>query len=151
MTLLACALFAALAVFSSGCGGGADGATAASQPLTKAQFIKKASAICASEEERKKAGLRPLVKPGVGVFGADEKELEKMVAKVINPLYEEMIAELAALNPPTKDKQEVAAIVHKFEKYLAISEANPSLLVHRDPFGYADEAAAKYGIEGCSL
>jgi hypothetical protein len=143
-------LLIAAAVLVAGCGGSEDGATAA-QPLTKAQFIKKASAICKSEESRKEHRLTGLVAPGVGIFGASEKELEKMVIKGVIPLYDELISELANLRPPVRDEAEVGKMIAKYKAILKTSEAQPHSLIHRDEFALANRLASRYGIEYCSL
>ena len=147
-TLAAALLVAAMALLSS-CGSGDDGSATASEPLTKAQFIKQASAICASEETRKKEAIESAREGGIA--GANKKELAQLVADAILPLYEEMIGEMAALNPPVKDEATVNHIIDQYEKTLKEAEAKPSVLVVNDIFLKPNLVAEKYGVKNCTL
>ena len=140
-----------LASAATGCGGGSSSATAAA-PLTKPQFAKRATAICQKAVEEKLPRLEAAIKSegGRGLFGASNNELEKLASKAVLPLYAETISELESLNPPAKDKAQVAKILHEYKAVLKEAEADPSMALESNPFTKADEAAAKYGFS-CSL
>jgi hypothetical protein len=150
-TYLAAALLVLLLAALSGCGGGDKGSATDSEPLTKAQFIKRASAICQREDAAKARRLEKAAAPGKAVLNGSRGELRKLVVEVIIPLYRELISELASLEPPTKNKAQVERIVGTFEALLEEAEANPDPMIQTDPFTKADELAASYGIQNCSL
>jgi hypothetical protein len=138
-----------LAAVATGCGGG--GGTGPSQ-LTKAQFVKQATAICQKSAEEKAPRLEAAIKGegGRGLFGASNGELEKLASKVVLPLYRETISRLGTLSPQSRDKARVAKVLGEYEAALKEAEADPSLALEGNPFAKADEAAAKYGFD-CSL
>ena len=140
-------LFFVLALF--GCGGG--GQPSDSEPLTRAQFIKRASAICRSEEARKTRALRSVSERGNDFLGGSRRDLEKLVSEAILPLYAEMIEEMAELSPPPKDAAKVERIVSQYERKLGEAEANPGRQIVDDSFLKVNQLAASYGIEGCTL
>jgi hypothetical protein len=133
----------------SGCGG-SDG-DSSSQPLTRAQFIKRASAICFSEEERKSKQLEAASKLGKNYLGGSKKELTELIVTVGLPLYEEMIEELAALKPPANEQAQWDAIVQRYEEALKEAEATPAKQITDDSFVAVNVAATKYGVNECSL
>jgi len=142
----------AVAVCLSGCGGGsASGDSSGSEPLTKAQFIKRASAICRGEETRKTRALGSASKRGENYLAGSHQELEELVAKAILPLYAVMIEELAELDPPAGDRPEVERIISQYEKKLVEAEANPGRLITDDSFVEVNQLAERYGIEDCTL
>lgn len=149
-TFLVAALLVATAVLLSSCGGGGGTATA-SEPLTKAQFIKRASAICQKEDPEKFRRLRTAVDPDKGIFGSSPRELEKLAVKVGLPLYKELIEEFESLKAPAKDAARIDSFLRILNGALKDAETNPHQLLSKDPFAPANEVAAKYGIEGCSL
>jgi hypothetical protein len=145
------ALLTALLISLSGCGSGGDGSATASEPLTKAQFIKRASAICASEESRKQSKLKAASKLGENYFGGPKQELTQLVSKVVLPLYKELIEEMSTLSPPAGEEAEVKRIIEKYEKTLKKAEADPGKEVYVDSFVKTNLAAEKYGIKNCTL
>jgi hypothetical protein len=148
------AWIAALAVVAllSGCGdSSAGGDSSGSEPLTKAQFIGRASAICRGEESRKTRALSSASKRRKNYLTGSHRELEDLVAKAILPLYAEMIDELAELDPPASDRPKVEHIISRYEKTLEEAEANPGRLVTDDSFVQVNRLAERYGIEDCTL
>jgi hypothetical protein len=136
---------------AAGCGGG-DSTSATSPELTKAQFVKQATAICQKTAEEKQSRLEAAIKGerGRGLFAASNAELEKLASKVVLPLYGEALSRLGDLNPPAKDKARVGRILHGYEAAMKEAEADPSTGFENNPFAKPDEAAAAYGF-GCSL
>lgn len=139
-----------LGVVAVGCGGGGE---AAPPELTKAQFVKQATAICQKVEEEKQSRLEAAIKSEKrrGLFAASDSELEKLAAKVVLPLYEEGVSRLGRLNlAGKKDKAKTAKILHEYEVALKEAKADPSTALEGNPFARPDEAAAAYGFS-CSL
>jgi hypothetical protein len=144
--LVSLALLAAL----TGCESGGDASATASEPLTKAEFIKRASAICGKEDEEKTERLEAAAQSEKGL-NASKRELKRLIVVAVIPLYQELISELASLQPPAQDKAKVAKIVSTFKAILREAEAKPGYLVLHDPFTKADLMAQRYGIENCSI
>jgi hypothetical protein len=140
----------AFAACLSGCGG-SGGEASESQPLTKAQFIKRASAICRSEEARKTRALRAASMHGRNYLAGSHRELARLVSDEILPLYAEMIEELAELNPPAAEQRKVEQIVSRYEETLKEAEANPGRQLVDDSFVKVNQLAGRYGIEDCTL
>jgi hypothetical protein len=143
-------LLVALACLSS-CGGGGEGEASVSESLTRAQFVKRASAICRSEEARKARALRAASERGKSYLAGSRRELEKLVSEAILPLYAEMIEEMAELSPPPKDAAQVERIISQYEQTLEKAKANPGRQLVDDSFVTVNQLAARYGIEECTL
>jgi hypothetical protein len=139
---LLCAL--ALAVLA-GCGG-SDSSTTASEPLTKTQFIKRATGLCKKVFDE----IEPRMEEAAGknFFSASRRKQVRLTVEVVIPFYQEVIAEFADLEPPAGDKA-AAGLIDEAEAKLKQSEAKPTLLMDADPFESFDLAAQRYGIEGC--
>lgn len=143
------ALLIAAALVVAGCGGG--GSSSSSTPaLSKAQYVKKANAICKKSQQEREAQVNELaeeVKPG-----ADPGELPKkgLVEAVIGPLGN-MVDELAALPAPEGDEEKVEEIVEGYRKPVEEIEEEESVAFNGELFHEADEKALKYGIENCVL
>jgi hypothetical protein len=137
-----------LSGFLSSCGGGDGGSATASEPLTKTQFIKRASAICEQVGDEIEPRLKAAVPPGESFLSGSRQKLVKLAKTVVIPLYQEVIAELAALSPPAGDRQ-ADELIHQLEATLRQAESHPAPLLDNDPFAKLDKAAGDYGIEGC--
>lgn len=133
----------------AGCGGSEE--ASGSEALSKSQFVKRASAVCFSEEERKTKAMESASKLGKNFLGGSKKELTELVSTVVLPLYAEMIEEFAALKPPAKEQAKWDAIVRQYEEALAEAKANPAKQVTDDSLARVNIAAEKYGVEECTL
>lgn len=131
-------------------GSGADG-NSSSAPLTKAQFVKKADAICENvpvryrkllgefEKEQKKQG-KP--KPSVA---------ESNLAAAVPPLPE-AAEELEALNPPSGDEQKVEAMIAALDAAAEGLEKKPNSALSgpQSPFDEFQKLTKAYGLTACS-
>jgi hypothetical protein len=136
-----------LACLLPGCGGGGGGDSTASGPLTRRQFIEQTASICQKVGKERQLQIEEL---GPKALAGSQQELEDVVRKVIFPLYQEAIAKMARLNPPKGDR-EAAKLVNRLETTLKKAEADPGTLIKHNSFIEVDQAAAKYGIEGCTF
>lgn len=153
-----CLLGALLTACLLGCGGGRDDTApasersvpASSEPLTKPQFIKRANEICQNGQKEKERRLAEKGVEGLGV-GISRQKLAKIVDEIVIPLYGEIVSELISLSPPAGDDAALK-VVRRYKATLKDAEAQPATqLMEKDPFGAPDVAAARYGIEGCTL
>jgi hypothetical protein len=132
----------------AGCGGGESTST---EPLTKAEFVKQATAICQTIEARSTEAFESASKQGKNFLAGPKKELTELVATTGLPLYEEIIGELAVLEPPAKEQADWDAIIERYEKALVEAEADPAKQLERDSFTPVGVAIEKLGIKGCYL
>jgi hypothetical protein len=133
-----------------GCGGSEGGSASGDQPLSKAEFIKSAEAIClkgiAEKEKLFSAGLES----GKSVKYASTAELKEFVESVAVEPYSKVVAGLAQLHPRTTDKAAIA-VVHSYETAQKDAEANPLGAMKQNPYLKPDQVAAAYGIKSCEL
>jgi|GEM_PF-1330486 len=121
------------------------------EPLTKAQFIKRANTICAKTKQRQSTALGAYLKQDEGALSADRKSQEKLILAVAVPPFQQQVEELAALSPPEGDEAEVERIISGFEEALQATEENPDTLIRgRGEFAEAEKLAAAYGMKACS-
>ena len=133
-----------LAAIVAGCGGGES---TASEPLTKAEFIKAADAICEKADEAQEAELAAYVKKNPKAE-ANKAEQTKLVAIAGLPPVRTEIEELAELGVP----EEAEALLGEMEKALEESESDPSSVLDStdNPFTAVEKEAAKFGFKACN-
>lgn len=125
----------------TGCAG-TDAPASTAPQLSKAQFVSKASAICArTTRDLEAAGGR--LSPGTSEA--------TFVRRDVSPIFRTSVRKLAALRPPTGDEAVVNEILDAAHRGLARLEANPASLKapagsRRDPFREFGRRAVDYGI-----
>jgi hypothetical protein len=140
----------ALAALVAGCGSGGDDSTVT---VTKAQYTKKADAVCVKnsgaitqrfhayvvkfEKENKK-------EPGTG-------QHVMIAEKVLLPGFQTEAEELRELDAPAEDEEQITAMLDAFEKGIEEGEENPKPFVIKGSpsFRRALDIATKYGLESC--
>jgi hypothetical protein len=158
--LLLAAVLAALLV-SVGCGSSgsdssssssSDGSSSESAPLAKAEFIKRADAICKKTEAERTSGIKAFYKkvganPEKALVGKQGKE---MVFVAIVPPLEKQAEELRALGVP--NEKAAKAIMVEFDEALAafkkLSESGKEET--KDPFSAVNQHSRKYGFKTCN-
>jgi hypothetical protein len=145
--LLAIAL--ALSVHLAGCG---DGNEESAPELTKAQFIKRADAICEQTEKRQEAGLQAYAKrQGHTTSLSEEAVQEKVVLEVGLPPVERQLEELRQLSVPSDGEETVGAILAALEKAIIKAKADPHSMLEpsANPFNGSEALARSYGLKTC--
>jgi hypothetical protein len=137
---------ALLAVAIAGCGGG-DEATS----LTRAEYIKRANALCETKREERNDAIAAAIK------GRDQRKLlplekrEQLVLAIL-PSYAEVGQMLDALGPPEGDEKEVEAIVKAIEDAVRDVKADPqAALESTRQFYKANKLTTEYGLTGCVI
>jgi hypothetical protein len=139
----------ALAAFAVGCGGSSEATTV---PLSKAQFIKRADAICWRARQRFNALYQPFVKK----YGLPEgkrrslAEYAEAVKTALAPSVEWEVKEIRALGAPRGESRTVDAILAAVESGLEAVERHPG--VQADPekqFAESHKLARAYGLTIC--
>ena len=129
---LACVVWA-------GCGG--------EQPLSKAEYVKQADAVCAkSNKAIEEAGKR------LGNGRPDEAAVEKFVKEDVIPMTEKRVADLRDLAVPEGDAEKLDKIYDSLDEALKKVEGDPIAIIKsgKDPFEDAGKQAADYGMKVCS-
>jgi hypothetical protein len=136
----------ALALLVSGCGGSDDEPEA----LSKAQFVKQASAICQEGEKERGKLVEEFGQKAAGKKITVEDQEELVLAAL--PTYEKTTTGLSELGAPEKDEEKVAAIIEAREEAVENVESNPgTAVVGSIPFKKANDLAKDYGLTACTV
>lgn len=148
-----------LCLFLAACGGGSDSTTSAAQtltdstaasgPLTKAQFLKQGNKICAHGVKKKEQLLGAVANNAEG-GEASQAELVGVVEQIV-PVYSETVSQLDELAPPSKDEAAIDKMVKAYEKALEETADNPAAALKATPFDEPNVLALKYGLTSCEL
>jgi hypothetical protein len=135
----------AIAALVAGCGGGNDSSsstTVATSSLSKAQFVKKANAIC---EQGRTKFVNYLSK---------EVALPEAIVDVVAPTLEEVTSEIRELGAPKGGESQVEAFLASMqrgtEEMVAKRETAKVLSDIEPPFEESAKLAAKYGLDHCT-
>lgn len=137
----------AVALLASGCGGDTSEAH-----LTKTQLIKKGDTICQQADGKRLAALAPYMKKAKEGKGLPPRaRQEELVVELVLPPFQEEAEELAELNPPEGDEEQVQALIDAIEEAVERGEADPSSILGgaSSQFGEAEKLGREYGFEHC--
>lgn len=125
----------ALAVLLFGCGGGEASSPA---PLTKAVFVKKASALC--ERSRQKAAENTA------------SSFSSAIHQTVLPAIEEAVEGIRSLGMPSGDESKIEAMLDSTQEAVEQAEGQKvsSLPELETFFKKAASEARKYGIPACA-
>lgn len=141
--------FLALAAVVAGCGSAnGEGAPA----LSKAEFIKKADAICAETDKAQDAAQRDFEKKYPKAPASPRWE-EKFILVVGLPPIQVEAEKIGDLAPPSDDEEEIGEIVAGLEKAVREVKENPSTMLEPGTVGpFADVflLTERYGFKACS-
>jgi hypothetical protein len=133
----------------SGCGSG-DTTTTAS--LSKAEFVRKANAICAKDAQRMQKDFQAFSSEHNDNPNPSRAEYEEFIAKVIEPNLTHQIRTIRALGSPASDAGTVEEILSAVEEGLRTAGEKPELVTrgNAEIFGKAIKLAATYGLTACA-
>lgn len=137
---------------ASGCGGSSDTVEVQTGLLSKAEFIKKADAVCLKGQER---GARDLAsymsKNHITLTGPlPDAVAAGLFGSVIEPTYQREITEISELGAPNKDAKQVAAMLEAIEAGLTKGQRDPAGAISRNELvPSAGELARAYGLTEC--
>lgn len=135
-----------LALLAAGCGGND------STSLTKAEFIKQGDAICKETDKSQNQKIRAYLAENPKT-PSTKANTEKVIS-VAFPQIKAEVEELAALDPPSGDEEEIEAIVAGVEEGLEEAEKNPvstNKTGAGNPFDEVGKLARKYGFKECDF
>lgn len=160
--VIAAALSALL--FAAGCGGSDDDSATGSSggstdvtietgSLSKAEFIKQASAACVKTQEQfEKHAAAFLEESNKNPPKPTETSPEiTLVKTVFIPDYQDQVEAVSALGAPSGDEQELTTFLEALQKVLDDADANPQAFIESGgSFGKAPKLAKAYGLVGCA-
>lgn len=123
-----------------------------SGPLTKAEFLKQANQICRKSMAKKEEAVLSLAKLAAeGGTPPSQQAVEKLAKVVIFPTYNDILDQMAQLEPPQGDEAKVQAMITKYEADLKIAEAEPIKASKENLFVDANDLGEAYGLESCNF
>jgi hypothetical protein len=148
----------ALTLILAGCGGGSSDTSSSgdlsASPLSKAEFIKKADAICAAGGKRTQAEFASYVKEKKisAEAGPTAAQFAEISENIQVPAYKRQAEELRALGAPSGEEEKVTAIFDAIDAGIEkVEEADPkeALESSNSMFVEADTLAVEYGFKVC--
>jgi len=148
-------MVAALAI---GCGGAGEGSSTAAtaleqKRLTKAEYVKEATALCVREKAQIIAKLEPLLSKFEKGEGTPELASQAM-EEVILPGFRVQYEDLRALVPPWKDADFLDLMLLKFSRSIEDGEEDLAKFFHIKPSTYSEFVEGtlmtrEFGVKGC--
>lgn len=131
---------------AAGCG--EDSSTAS---ITKAQFVKKANAICAKVGQEVVSDFASYAKENKNLKTPTEADYADLVDAVMTPNIEKEVTELEALGAPSGDEDTVEELIDSRAATIEKAEAEPSLLLNESDelFAESSKLATEYGLDEC--
>jgi hypothetical protein len=128
---------------ASAAGTGVAETAAKKTPLTKAEFIAQANALCESAA----ASAQPLVQQFRSVKPSPQAAAQVVAA--VAPIIQAQINATKKLVPPKPDQAKIKKMLAAAQAELKKLKADPSLLLKQggSPFKAADRIARAYGLE----
>lgn len=140
--------------FAFGCGNGEDEATSAdetaSAPLTKAQFIKQADAICAKNRKQRELEIANWQRNYPEGRAKAEVNVDAALKEVIGPSYKLKAEGLETLAPPAQDQAAVSLLIKRLSKAAEILEEEGAGGRIRSKLSHFEKEAIAYGLNACS-
>ncbi len=134
-------VIAALVWAGCGSGGGEDS-------LTKADFIRKANAICSKWQQARgnrysaaASKYRPL---------NSKENKENAIIFVLSP-YEAAIDDLGELSPPSGEEAKVETLVDAMEEAMAQVKKDPLAATQKPVFKDSNKLVETYGLDECTV
>lgn len=154
VALAGAAMAAALTI---GCGGGKEASSPVAAPeqrhLTKAEYVKEATALCVREKARITAKLEPLLSKFEKGEGTPELARQAM-DEVVLPGFRVQYEGLRALVPPWKDADFLDLMLLKFSRSIEDGEEDLPKFFRIKPSTYSEFVEGtlmtrEFGIKGC--
>lgn len=127
-----------------GCGGGGD-----SHPLTKAEFIKQADAICVKVNKENTRDVAAWKKQHSISAKDGEAAVDEILENVVVRSIRRQVKQLEALSPPTEDEEKIAKMIgHLSQAAESLAEKGFEGL-GGSGFAPFQQEAVEYGLEDC--
>jgi hypothetical protein len=138
----------AVALLVAGCG---SSSSASDEPLTKAQYVKKANAVCTTYGKRVFAEVGAYLKKHPARKTPSEAQSSGVMGSVVLPGLASEVEALKALPAPRGDGAQIEAMLAKLEAGLAEGETDPTHFFssQKSEFSRGVKLAQAYGLKGC--
>jgi hypothetical protein len=144
-----------LPVLTLALGGCGSGGAESTSSLTKAEFLKKGNAICATGgEEINKAYEEFSRKHVAGGKTPSKALLDKAAAEIVLPVREKEVRALRALGAPSGQEERVDVMLAAWEEGIEKGEKDPNSLRKAGPefaFYKSYSMGIDYGLKKCWL
>ena len=148
--------------FALGCGSSGSEGTAASEtiskPLTKAEYIKQATAICKENSKSRNADFGTWSKQYEGDPNGPNAHFAEAIEEVVVPSVGDKVAELEKLPAPEADADKLAAMIDSLSQAQKnLDQAGQGGIVEADVQQFESETAkykrmaTDYGLGVCSI
>jgi hypothetical protein len=151
------------ALIVAGCGGSGNSTngdlgevTVETSSLSKAEFMKRADAICKTNKAQLIHEYKLFVTSALAeaksnsASKSDEKASQrKLVDTLVVPSFEKDIEEISALGAPKGDEQEITSLLDSLKKELERLQQDPSKVLDAS-FARTSKMAQAYGLSGCA-
>lgn len=131
----------------SSCGGG-------DATLSRAEFIKRADAICERADKTQAGEAAAYAKAHINAIqGLSRKAaVEKLVGAILGPSVLKEANEIETLGAPDGDEGKIKAFIAAIEEGVKKAEKNPGTVedLSGGPFNHADNLASEYGFQKCN-
>jgi hypothetical protein len=122
----------------------------AAQPITQAQFLKRAETICTRAGKHRAAAVEQAGKEvGRSITPPYEQNEIELAARVFLPPLRELVSGLGDL-PVPDDGGRLEAMIREYENSLARAEASHEKLLDPRTFAPARDLARMAGLEICT-
>jgi hypothetical protein len=140
------AVAAVVAAVILGCGSDSE-----TTSLTKAQFLKKANAICTNTSSQlSETFQRTAEETNGGQAGEGVAEKRQAFGEEISAGVQTMMDELSELGAPAGDEQKIEEILDAYGRSSEQIEEDVALFLTGKALDKPDQLAAAYGIKGCA-
>jgi hypothetical protein len=131
-----------LALVAAGCG--SDEKT-----ISKAEFLRKGNAICASGNKEIDAGANKIFRNRKS--RPSQADIKRFANEVLLPSVERQVKGIKDLGAPKGDEDKVKAILDAADEGIAAGKRDPASLAsdNADPFAKANRLARAYGLTVC--
>lgn len=143
----------ATAIIAAGCGGD-DGSTTETISDAKAEFIAAGDQICTDIGEQTNAAVQKKLqidsdKPQI----ATDNQVVEIYRDITIPYLVKLFDQLAALDPPPGDEDEIQAILDSADDAIAKAKKDPAIIAKTpeegNPFDESNELEQAYGFKVC--
>jgi hypothetical protein len=143
-------------LLATGCGGGSSNSevTVQTGSLSKAEFVKKADAICEAARTEFLAMYSAFLKAHsseVNSAQSQEALFTEMVETILSPNIEGQIEQISELGAPTDYAPKATSFLNALQKRIDEASEDPAgLTTTAFPFKKAEDVAKGVGMNGCA-
>jgi hypothetical protein len=147
LTWLSIGVLLGVGLIIAGCGG--DDSNAGS--ISKAEFVKKAEAVCKKGNKRMEGALAGFLHENKNIQNASKVAYEELLEKIVLPSLKRELREIRAIGVPSDGEERVEAMVAALEEGVETAEEDPRLAVTSSDavFGISSRLARELGLDVC--